>query len=311
MSPIIVFGPTGAIGSIATLTALTHSSSPVWLAMRDPSKPIPHLPAPHPESQKLHADLLDPSSVRAAIEKSNARRAFVYLAHGSADHMLQTFTAMRDAGVHFVAFVSSFSIPTDKELRQVDPALRIPYVHARAEANLADLFQGPGRGYVALRPGAFASNLLRYAEGIRVGRVEMFGLGFVQDNVAPADIGRVAGRLLGDEGAVAAGGRVVYLYGPRRRGLGECVEVVGKVLGREVEVVEQTREQALKGFVAKGMPTAMAEYMCEVLGSQGRLKGGEAWPCYEEGVKNVERYGGRPAMELEEWVRENKAAFGA
>ena len=42
MDPVIVFGPTGQVGSVAALTASTLGTT-VWLAMRNTSKPIPSL----------------------------------------------------------------------------------------------------------------------------------------------------------------------------------------------------------------------------------------------------------------------------
>lgn len=303
MAPVLIFGPTGQIGSYATQTAAALGAE-VCLAMRNPSKPIPNFDPSN--AIRLQADLDDPRSVKSAAQTSGARRAFLYLSHGCSDNMRATFEALKAGGVDFVVFVSSFTIFTDRALRETLAKELIPYVHAQAEANLREVFGCDGYGYVALRPGTFVSNLLQYRKGIVAGRVGLYGGGFLQDNVVPADIGRVAGRLL-IEGA-REGEREVYVYGPEVLSMRETVVRIGRALGREVEVVELGREEAYVTFVKSGMPELLAEYMCEVLSTQGPIKGeGGSFPKYDEGVRNVELYTGKPATSLEEWSRQNVA----
>lgn len=48
------------------------------------------------------------------------------------------------------------------------------------------------------------------------------------------------------------------------------------------------------------------------MSTKGPDKGhGERFPNYEEGVSNVKLCTGKPAISLEDWVKENKANFGA
>jgi len=73
MATVIVFGPTGHVGSAVALSAHTFGASKVVLAMRDTTKAIPGL-TPDVESsrsfQRVHTDLADPASITAAVSST-------------------------------------------------------------------------------------------------------------------------------------------------------------------------------------------------------------------------------------------------
>ena len=181
---------------MAAQTAAEHGAK-VALAMRDPNKAIPGLTKEKEESgsfTRIQADLLNPDTVAEAVKSSGAKRAFIYLAHGGSDHMKATIEAMKAAGIEFVVFLSSFTVHTDKPLRDIPPSDIIDYIHAQVEANLDDVF-GPEH-YVAVRPGAFATNLLRDKKGILAGEVPLYGGQWKQDWTSAVDMGRVSGTIL-------------------------------------------------------------------------------------------------------------------
>ena len=104
MASVIVFGPTGQIGSAAAKTALEQGAK-VWLAMRDTSKVVPGLENDQEAAttiDRVQADLQKPETVKHAVEASGAKRAFIYLAHGSSDSMRATIEALKSGGVEFV-----------------------------------------------------------------------------------------------------------------------------------------------------------------------------------------------------------------
>lgn len=119
--------------------------------MRDPQKPIPGLTSEREREggyERAQADLTKTDSVAAAVKAAGAKRAFIYLAHPSPDHMRSTLTALKSAGIEFVVFLSSYTIPG--EPRDVLPSELIPYIQAQVEITLDEVF---GRdGYVAVRP---------------------------------------------------------------------------------------------------------------------------------------------------------------
>lgn len=310
MSSVIIFGPTGQVGSIAARTAAEQGAK-VWLAMRDTCKNIPGLAQEAQDSAAFHrvqADLQKPETVIQAVKTSRARRAFIYLVHGASDHMRAAIEALKAGGVEFVVFLSSFTIPTKQALRDIPPAELIPYAHAQVEANLDDVFGADN--YVAVRPGCFVTNLLSDKAGIVSGNAVLYGGGFMQDNIAPGDIGCVAGTIL------VSGPRKdqnkVYLYGPEILSIYDSTVKIGRVLGKDLEITTLGREEGYQRYVGLGMPEPAARYMVDVLGTIGRDKGdGEIFPNYRQGVDNVELYTGRPVTGLEDWVKENKAIFSA
>lgn len=306
MSSVIIFGPTGQIGSIAAKTA-GEQGAKVWLGMRDVNKTIPRLDdSTSGTFQRVKADLQEPKTVKEAVETSGARRAFIYYAHGSPDNMRATIEALKSGGVTFVVFISSFTVYIDKPLRETSDIEYIPYVHAQVEANLEDVF-GAGN-YVPLRCGAFASNLLGMKDQIAAGKVSLYGGVFEQDNIDPADIGRVAGTIL--VSGLRNGQKIVYVYGPKILSLQDSVAEIGRVIGKDVQIILQSREEALQERLNEGMPEHIATYLVDVLDTPGPDKGkGERFPNYNEGVQNIKLYSGKEATPFAEWVNENKAKF--
>lgn len=307
MATVIVFGPTGNNGSVAAQTA-HQKGAKVWLAMRDVSKAIPGLT---PEAEKagnywrVYADLSKPDTVAAAVKTAGATRAFIYVAQGTPDFMKGTAEALKAAGVEFVVLLSSYTIG-DARPADVQPSEFIPYTHARLEVTLDEVY-GPD-GYVAVRPGAFATNLLRQKEGIRAGEVKMYGAGFKIDCITPVDMGGVIGAILAD--GPRDGQRKVFLYGPQILSQKQGLEIIGEVLGKEIKVSGIGAEEALAQYLAKGAPKPMAEYMIKALGdTDPDLEDGSWLAHYKEGMENVQKYTGKPATGFREWVQANLELF--
>ena len=302
MSTVIVFGATGSVGSVVARTAQEQGAK-VVLAMRDPQKAIPTLgPNIDKDFIKVKADLTDSASVKLAIEKTKAKRAFLYVAHGTPDHMLSSITALKSGGIEFVVLLSSFTIKGDP--KDVPPSEIIPFVHAKVELSLSEVFGE--HNYVALRPGGFATNILRYKKGIQDGKVPIFGASFAIDCVSPNDMGRVGGNILVH--GPKNGQKKVYIYGPQIISQGEAIKRVGKVLGKTLELESMNEEQAMSSYLGAGIPKMLAEYIIRKTNEEA-----EDAPThranYDEGVANVQLYTGRPAEKLEEWVESDKQMF--
>ena len=309
MTSVIVFGPTGQVGSVAARTAAEHGAK-VWLAMRDTNKIIPGLTKDLEKAgsfYRIQADLQKPETVSHAVKTSGAKRAFIYLVHRASDHLKGAITAMKAAGVELVVFLSSFTIPINQDLREIASTAVIPHVHAQVEANLDDTFGSDS--YVAVRPGGFITNLLAEKDGIAANEVKLYGGIFEQDNIVPSDIGRVVGNIL------VAGPRneqkKVYLYGPEILSIHDSIAKIGKLLGKDIAITTLGPKEGYDNYISLGMPPVFATYMVETKSTAGPDKGnGERFPNYEEGVSNVKLYTGKPATNFEDWVKENKALFG-
>ena len=308
----IIFGPTGHVGSSVAVSALEYNLTNIILAMRDPTKPIPGL-TPEVESliqaKRAQVDLSDPSSITSAVSKSNAKRAFLYLVPGTSDHMRSAIEALKSSGVEFVVYLSAGGIGSDVE--SVQPSNLIAYAHAQVEKNLAEVF-GKG-GYVALRPGVFASNAVSWwKSAIPKGEVKLYAGGFSADWIAPSDIGRVAAAVLAGHMAVETS--VLDLAGSEDMSLREAVGVIAKAVGKEVKIVDIDAEECIKMFVEMGQPRVIAAHIVEFLGKglesggvQNLFKGA----VYDEAVGNVERYTGRPATRFAQWAEDNKGEFSS
>lgn len=275
--------------------------------MRDPKKSIPGLTAETEQAkgfERIQADLADPESVRTAVQTSGAQSAFIYLIHSTNDFMKSTIAAMKEAGIKFVVFLSSFTVYTNKTLREIDSSKLIPYWHAQVEAELDEAF-GP-ENYAALRAGCFASNMQMEIKAKNASNeLRVYGKDFEQDNIVPGDIGRVGGSIL--VSGLKNSENKVYVYGPKVISKLDTLATISKLLGKDWKLTSVGREEGHKIFLARGMPPMFADYMVETYGGKGEDKGnGERFPRYEEGVKNVQLYTGKPSTSLEDWVKENK-----
>ena len=126
---VIIFGPSGATGSAAAQEAAKRGAK-VWLAMRDPKKHIKTLDESVGNFERLYADLSDPESVRRAVTSSGAKSAYIYLLFESKDGMKATIEAMKEAGIEYVVFLSSFTIRPNEDISKIDPNDFITYAHA-------------------------------------------------------------------------------------------------------------------------------------------------------------------------------------
>ena len=304
---VIVFGPTGAVGSAAARTA-EELGAKVVLAMRDTEKSIPGIDTEKEKQgsfERVHADLTKPDTVRDAVNKTGAKYAFIYCAHGTLDNMKSTIEALKSAGIDLVVFLSSFTVRGD--LTAIQPGEIIPYVHAQVEINLGEIF-GPD-GVVAVRPGSFSSNTLQYKSGLEKDIVKIYAPDAKVDCIVPEDIGRVCGKVLAkgpqDEQ------RAIYLYGPELLSQMDSVRILAKALGKNPKIEIANEQDAYKMFVEeRGVPVPVAKYMIrqagENLAKQNQVFG---YPVSEEQLSNVQKYSGRKGMTFEEWAEQNKRMF--
>ncbi|MCJ1334730.1 hypothetical protein MMC10_011443 [Thelotrema lepadinum] len=306
---VIVFGPTGAVGSSAARTA-AELGAKVILAMRDTKKPIPGLETEKEKQssfERVHADLTKPDTVREAVKTSGAKHAFIYLAHGSPDHMKSTIEALKSAGIESVVFLSSFTVRGDP--KAIDPSQTIPWIHAQVEINLGEVFGADG--FVAIRPGAFASNVVSNKAKLEKGEVQFYVPDAKVDCIVPEDIGRVSGTVLAkgpqDEQ------KAISLYGPQLMSQADTIKVLAKALGKTVKIVDLNEQDAYKVYTEElGFPPPIVTYMINILGKAATAQGPLhvlGYPVSEEDLSNVQKYSGKKATTFEQWVEQNKQTF--
>ncbi|KAB8067972.1 hypothetical protein BDV29DRAFT_185335 [Aspergillus leporis] len=130
--------------------------------------------------------------MKAAIIWTGAKAAFIYGVFDGPGHMRPALQALKEAGMEFVVFLSSFLILTD--IHAVPPTDIVPWEHAQVEIALEEVFEGDS--YVTVRPAYFVSNILQQKPGILNGEVRLPNLEAEFDFISSDDIGRVVGTIL-------------------------------------------------------------------------------------------------------------------
>ncbi|KAJ5111457.1 hypothetical protein N7532_001992 [Penicillium argentinense] len=308
----IIFGPTGHVGSAAALFAQQHGAK-VTLALRDTEKLVPGLTLEQEKAagfERVQADLTNPETVHAAVRTTGAKRAFIYLVHGTTDHMRQTIKALKASGIELVVFLSSISVHGD--IRNITPTDFIAYAHAQVEVNLDEVFGSDG--YIAIRPAYFSTNACWWAGMIREGEVKIVYPDSKLDWISPEDIGRVAGTLLvkgmqTSEGAEERNS--ISLCGPKLVSQRDAVGIFGKALGKDIKVTELDEKEGVENLLKIGIPEFVAGRLVQSLRPKS-MRGDEFDPfegeTYEQAATNLRKYAGR-ASSLEEWTETNKEVF--
>ncbi|KAJ5114036.1 hypothetical protein N7456_002570 [Penicillium angulare] len=293
---VIVFGPTGAVGSITALTA-HQAGARVTLAMRNPSKPIPALQNLH--IPRVHADLTKPQTIQHAIHQSNAKHAFIYIVPGSTDAMKSALITLKSSGIQSIVLLSSFSIEND--IHAVSRTDFVPYRHAQAEISLMNVF---GHNGIVVRPAYFASNALQMRNGVLGGEVRLPNPDAVLDWIVPGDVGRVCGCIL----ARGSRERVVSLVGAQLLSLRQVIDAISFVVGRDVKVRRIGVEEAVDDVRAKaGLTEGFARwYVNNMMGVRSDIS---LAPAYNGAVGNIYRYTGRRPVTFQEWLEENRRLF--
>ena len=295
-STVIVFGPTGDVGGAAALEASKRGAK-VWLAMRNLDKSIKAITKEQEQQGSFHriqADLSDADSVKQAVQQSGAKAAFIYFTPG----IEGSIQAMKDAGIEYVVFLSSFSLEADHPLRQIPPSEFIPYVHAQVEIALEDA----GIAHTSLRPAQFASNGLKMNtdQSKSPWEAKVAFARLRSDCIAPNDIGRVGGAVLVNRPSSAAKD-VIYLCGPQLLTADEQFDIIMRVSGKKIEVVHQNHEDYTKYMIGKGIPPPVVKYLVEFM---AKADNESIYPdyLYKEGLANIKKYSGYEPTSFEEYV---------
>ncbi|KAI9042948.1 NmrA-like family protein [Aspergillus affinis] len=293
---VIVFGATGDVGSDAALRA-HHEGAAVSLAMRNPSTPIPKIDGL--PFKRYKADLTQPDTLRTAVRVADAKAAFIYGIFNGPDYMRTALRALKEAGIEYVVFLSSFIILTD--IHAVDPSDIVPWEHAQVEIALEEVY---GRdSYVTVRPAFYSSNILHEKHAILQGEVKLPNPDAKFDFIASEDIGHVAGTILVN----GAPEHIVRLLGPEEMALRDAVLIVGDVLGKEVRVTRISREEAAAQMEAAGMPTPMVNWhLHNVIDRPGSYLQSPDAPTARDSILS---YAKHPPHRFQEWVEKNKGRF--
>jgi uncharacterized protein YbjT (DUF2867 family) len=278
---IVVTGATGNVGR-ALAAGLAEADAEFTMVSRGVPRVVPR------GGRHVVADLADPASLGPALVGAEA---VFLLVSGAGAHLpgAAIVEAVRAAGVRRLVLLSSQAAGT----RPGAPS------HAPLRA-LEDLVKSSGLGWTVLRPGGFASNAFAWAETIRTKNIAFAPYaGVALPIVDPDDIAAVAAAVLLKNSE--HDGRTYVLTGPEAITPPERVRAIAEAVGRSVEFVEQTPDEAraqMLGF----MPPAVADGTLEILGHP---------VAAERAVSpDVERVLGRKAGTFAAWASRNASAFG-
>ena len=213
--------------------------------MRDTTKEIKHLSASDlssPRYTKIQADLNQPATLKQAVHESGATTAFIYTILSCKDNMRATFSALKDSGIEHVVLLSSYAVKGPAEDEKNMQGF-IEAAHARTEVAL----KASGLASTAVRAMYFPSNVFWYREGIRQGEMGLLCPEVKFDYIAPADTGAVCGAVFAEPRFRVQHQKVIPLCGPVLYSQREAMGIIGRTLGREIEVRELGEEEWLRG----------------------------------------------------------------
>ncbi|KAK5023803.1 hypothetical protein LTS07_008928 [Exophiala sideris] len=313
--PVLIFGPTGHVGSSTARAAHEHGANIIF-AMRDTNKAVPGFSADQERGiERVYADLTKPDTIQEAVTKTGAKRAFMYLVFTASDHMRSSITALKSAGIEFIVFLSSYTVPDDLNSLSKDTNF-IALAHGKVETVLKEVY-GPA-GYVAVRPGGFATNSLRWKDMIKSGGdIKTPYPEALFDWISNDDIGRVAGSVLarGPEVIQENGGRNwMLLFGPHPISQADAIETICKVTGRDAKIMPLDEEGSVEFYTTTShLPEPLSRQMVGMLKKRAELgkSDGLEGPKYEQAVANIQKFGGKAPTGFKQWVEENKDEFEA
>ena len=275
----LVTGATGNVGG-EVVRALVEAGAEVRGLSRDPSRATSNMPA---GATAVAGDLNRPETLAGPLV--GVRGAF--LLPGYAD-MTGALAEIGRAGVNRVVLLSGSSVLA------TDTNNVISRYMIESEAAVRE----SGVPWTILRPGGFMSNTLQWAPQVRAGDVVRAPYAGVRvANIDPYDIGAVAAAaLLSGEHE----GKVYGLSGPEPLLPADRVEVLAKVLGRELRFEAQPDDEARAEMTA-AMPVEYVDAFFSFY-ADGTLDESKVLPAVKEIV-------GRPPRTFEQWATAHAGAF--
>ncbi|MER7013916.1 NAD(P)H-binding protein [Saccharopolyspora sp. NPDC000359] len=271
---VLVTGATGNVGR-RVVARLLASGAQVRALTRNPD--TAGLPG---EVELFRGGLGDAEPLARALD--GVDRVFLFPVPESTPTFVEQAAA---AGVRRVVVLSSLAV-------EFGDGNAIGERHRLVEQAVADA----GFEWTFLRPGAFATNTLAWAESIRAEGVvrEPFPEAR-QTSIHEDDIAAVAvAALLADVHV----GKAYRLTGPEAISAADQVRAIGAAIGREVRFEVVAVEQAKARLLARGVPENVADTLLSLHDQRS-----------DEPVPTVQQVTGRPARTYAEWAVDHADDF--
>ena len=278
---ILVTGGTGGVGGEIVRQLLERESrGALRVSTRDPAKA--KLPA---GVEVVAGDLNDASSMERALD--GATKVFLYAQGGDVSALA---ALMKRSGVEQVVLLSTIDVLNLKESAKHNRRRHLQVEQAIAESGIRHTF---------LRPGAFATNALRFWSRA-IATEGVVRLPYPEAQEAPIDerdIAAVAVRALVTRDLDH---QAVVLTGPESLTQRAQVETIGAAIGRplRVETVDPADGRAA---LARIIPALYVDLLIAQWSEEVGVRA--------EVNENVRRFTGRAATSYREWAARNAGAF--
>ncbi|NUP51975.1 MAG: NAD(P)H-binding protein [Catenulispora sp.] len=279
---ILVTGATGTVGT-ELVRLLIERGEHVRAMSRNPA-------GANLAAETVRGDFDDPASLATAVAGADA--VFLLDAPGPwiERHDLAMLDAIRSHDVGRVVKLSAIGTGENTELRTSG-------WHLPGEQAL----RTSGTAWTILRPSSFASNTLSWATMIRAGQPvpNLTGNG-AQAVIDPRDIAEVALEALTTS---AHTGATYTLTGPELLSAPDQVDILRKVLGRTIDIIDVPLDVARQQMLSAGRDPDFVE--TALRGQQLIARGGNA-----RQTDDVQTVLGRPARTYAAWAEDHRQVFG-
>lgn len=284
MTTILVIGATGRVGS-HVVRGLAGRGVAVRALVRDPDAAA----ARHGDVSLAVGDLDDAASLRAALDGID--RVLLSTADGpeKTDRERAAIDAALAAGVEMLVKVSAMHA----DERSLLPAFAW---HGAAETHL----RASGVPAVVLRPAFFMTNLLMIAGGVAA-TDSLFAptAGAKVAMVDPRDVAAVAAAVLADATHL---GETLTVTGPDAITFDDAADAIGRAVGRPVQSVDLTPEQARHRFESAQLPPWLQQHLAGVF---ALIRDGG----FAQATDTVRRVTGEPGISIAKFAQDHAAAF--
>jgi uncharacterized protein YbjT (DUF2867 family) len=276
---VLVTGATGGVGR-GVLEGLLEKD----VAVRALSRQSAKLQVP-PGVEKTIGDLNEPATLNRAFEGISA--VFLYAQGGNLSELMKR---MKGAGVEYVVFLSTIDAANEQEYAQHN---------RRRHVAVEEAISNAGFRYTFLRPGAFATNALRFWRRSIV-EESVVRIPFPEAQQAPIDERDIAAVAVNAFVLHQLDGQAIVLTGPQSLSQRQQVACISDVVRRPIRI-ETISEEQTRAWLATIIPPGYVN----LLFSQWRDEVGVSAQVTEF----VEHLTGRPATPYRTWVERNAEAF--
>lgn len=296
MKTILVFGATGNVGAHVVSKLSAHSAQgahgpTVRAFVRDQAAAAARLGDSGIEI--VTGDLDDPTTIRRAL--AGVDRVFLTAADGpdKVAHENAVIDAAAAAGAELVVKLSAL---------HADPASPLPAFrwHGEIEQHL----DKSAVGAVVLQPSFYMSNLLMVAAGVAHSN-SLFAPtgGGAVGMIDIRDVAAVAAAVLVDDRrADHTATRTLQLTGPTAVTFHDVAAALSQVVGRTIEYVDLTADEARPRFEGAGLPTWMQQHLAGVF---DLIRAG----AFATTTDTVRQVTGGPATTISDFFRDHAHAF--